>query len=138
MPVQAVIMRVSPILVLVLGVLPACVAIDQDDLHGTYVAEYAFGSEKLALSEDGTYFQEVTVNRDGRTITQQGRWRYNASDRYIELENGLVLQDGFGSLNANYSQPFKGLVLEKVARPFPWSSIKLGSDEVIRLVKKND
>lgn len=105
--------------------LSACTPVKEQDLYGTYLAKYLFGSEKLTLNANGTYKQEVTIKGEPKILEHEGRWRFAAEDNYVELENGLAVQNGFGELSKDYSVPFDGLVLCKIRRSFPLGRIKL-------------
>jgi hypothetical protein len=64
---------------------------DRDELLGTYVAEYEFGTDKLELKSDGPFTQEVTLKEEGNVIHGDGRWKYDKGKRYIHFEDIYVL-----------------------------------------------
>ncbi len=112
-------------LLIIIMMMPACTPDKEKDLYGAYIAKYPFATEKVTLNADGTYIQEVSIKGDPKTLTHKGRWRYEPSDKYVELENALDVTEPSGGLRKNYSIPFNGLVLMKVRRVFP--SIRLGT-----------
>jgi hypothetical protein len=97
----------------------------EQDLSGTYLAKYPFGSEKLTLKANGIYKQEVRIKGEPKILEHEGRWRFAAADNYVELENALAVQTAFGELSENYNVPFDGLVLRKIERSFPRERIRL-------------
>lgn len=116
--------------------LTACTPVKEQDLYGTYLAKYPFGSEKLTLNSNGIYKQEVTITGNSETLEHEGRWRFAAEDNYVELENGLAVQNAFGELSKDYSVPFDGLMLRKIRRSFPTGRIKLqGATEDVYYTK---
>lgn len=117
--------NIAIMLLMLTVLLQACGPVTERDLYGTYIVNYTFGVEKLTLNANGSYKQEVTIKDDPKTLEHEGRWRFAASDNYVELENGLDVQTAFGELRKNYSVPFNGLVLCKVYRSFPLRRIKL-------------
>ncbi len=103
----------------------SCSPVKENDLYGTYIARYSFGTEKVSLNADGIYIQEVTIDGHPNALGHTGRWRYEPRDRYVELENAFDVADPAGGLKRNFDVPFGGLVLMKIRGDFP--SIKLGT-----------
>ena len=115
-----------------------CEPIEESELYGTYIAKYSFGgSEKLILSSDGRYSQEVNVviNGSTKTVQNSGSWSYNPTNKYLRLKDFLIVVDGFGKLKKNYDTPFSGYAVEPVSQIFPWSPIKIGSGEGLLYIK---
>ena len=78
----------------------ACTEVSQKDLYGTYIAKYLFGTEILTLKENGEYQQDIDIRDESKTIIHllhKGLWKYDPEDKYIELKNGLSVQDPFGN-----------------------------------------
>lgn len=110
----------------------ACAQLRPEDVRGEYVAEYAFGRERLTLLADGTYRQEVTVFRthtnDGsapsapEVVAQQDRWTYRPGDGRdlgsVVLTDCLVLWDYPGHLHEGFRSPSKGLCVWPVERRY--------------------
>ncbi|MBI5885938.1 MAG: hypothetical protein HZB85_05080 [Deltaproteobacteria bacterium] len=115
--------NVGILLVLVL-LMTACTPVKEKDLYGTYIAEYSFGYEKVTLSANGEYIQEVSIKGESRVLTHKGHWWYEPKYKYIRLEYGLIIEDS-DSGSEHYYVPFDGDVLMKVRRVFP--SIRLGT-----------
>jgi hypothetical protein len=117
------------ILLILVILMPACTSVTEKDLHGTYIAKYSFGTEKLLLNAGGEYIQEVSIKGDPKgkpkILTQRGHWRYEPADKYIELKNALDVADPTDGLKKDYDVPFDGICLRKVRRVFP--NIRLGS-----------
>jgi len=66
------------------GLLTGCTrSPSRSEIPGVYRATYPFGSETLVLRQDGSYSQEVRINRNGNTNAEYrstGVWRYGAPD----------------------------------------------------------
>jgi len=107
--------------------IPGCKQIKEEDLYGTWVAKYPFGTEKLVLYSNGEYYQHVNVIFNGisKSTTNKGRWKYDIQDRNITLENALVVDDGFGKLKKDYNIPYVGYIVSPVSKLFPWSPLKI-------------
>lgn len=128
MPKLHKLLRVCAVSVLVIGMF-ACKSINEKNLCGTYIAEYSFGTEKLILNANGEYIQEFSIRNEQKgkpkVLTVRGHWRYEPSDKYIELENALNVADPADGLRKDYDVPFDGIRLCKVRQVFP--NIRLGT-----------
>jgi hypothetical protein len=116
--------------------LSACKPSGQSDLFGTYIADYEVAKEKLTLNKDGTFIQEVTLKATSKVDITKGEWSYDSASGYVTFEkNFLIVLNGFGELNHDYTKPSTGAVIEPVEKCF-WH-ISIGTDEGI-LYKKVD
>ena len=122
-------------MLIILALTLSCSRVQEQDLYGTYFAQYEFGSEKLVLHPNGEYEQNIKITLTSETFQKLGKWKYNPKYNDIELEDAYSVQDGFGHLDKSYNIPSEGRVLLGVDRWFPWSGIKLGSDELVQLEK---
>lgn len=104
-------------------------AADKDELLGTYVAEYEFGTDKLELRSDGTYTQEITLKEGEKVIRGDGKWSYDRSRHYIDFEDLYVLSDGYGKKSDAYENLPRGPASYPVARYFWSRRLRLGPDE---------
>jgi len=115
----------------------SCSRVAKEELYGEYRAEYPFGTQRLILRSDRTYTQIIRIKAPTDSVLHSGTWEYWAEFGDVALVNGLHVQDGWGGLAGGYQTPIDGYVLHGVHRFFPWNSIRLGSDELIQLVKLN-
>ena len=122
-------------MLLIMALTLSCSRVQEQDLYGTYFAQYEFGSEKLVLRPNGEYEQNIEVTLTSESFQKLGKWRYIPEFSEVDLEDAFTVQDGFGHLDNSYNIPSEGRVLLGVDRWFPWSSIKLGSDELVQLEK---
>lgn len=102
---------------------------DRDELIGSYVAEYTFGTDKLELKSDGTYTQEITLKEERKVIRGDGRWTYDRTRQYIDFEDLYVLSDGYGNKNDAYKNLPRGLASLPPVRYFWSRRLRLGPDE---------
>src|SRR5574341_755974 len=63
------------------------------DAVGRYAATHDAGTEELILGSDGGFIQRVRLARGGRTCEATGRWKFQAANSYIELDNYLSSWD---------------------------------------------
>lgn len=116
----------------------SCSNVQEQDLYGTYFAKYEFGTETLILHANGKYDQIVEITKTAESFKGQGKWTYLSRFSEIDLENAYCVQDGFGDLDPNYNVPSSGRTLMGIYQLFPWSPIRLGSDELVQLVKQSE
>jgi hypothetical protein len=110
-------------------------AVSSDDLPGSYVAEYPFGTERVTLSADGSYTQEIAV-KDVKSVVNSGRWKYVKESHEVDLAKCLVASDGFGALRKDYAIPLDGGCSLPVEREyFLAGDLRLGPDEGFPLRK---
>lgn len=76
-----------------------------ENVVGTYVASWPFGTDTITLNIDGTFVQQVEVNNEPRRGTIKGSW--TLTDRYVRLDTYLAIADGFGKFNSKWRDPSK-------------------------------
>lgn len=103
-------------------------------IYGTYSADYDIAKEKIALNNDGTFRQEVTLKKGLITDVVTGTWKYDHKTNriifYNYMDTGFI--DGMEKMNANYNTEL-GIASLPVVTFF--GQIRIGSDEGI-LYKK--
>ena len=58
--------------------IPGCFyAMDNQEVEGSYIAEYEFGTDRLEIKPDGTYTQEIKLKADRTVLRGGGRWKYD-------------------------------------------------------------
>lgn len=98
------------------------------NLVGTYSADYQVATERLTLSSDGTFTQEITLKATSKIDIVTGRWSYDAEKGYIQFDNTFMLVlNGFREFDPNYASPKRGRVIT-VAKKF-LGRITIGTDE---------
>ena len=100
-----------------------------EEVYGTYLAEYTFGTEKLTLKSDGTYIQEVRISGNPGPLISTGKWNYDPTAHRGEAWNLYVVADGFGKLVQDYDVRKEGLSSFPVGRYFWSRRLRLGPDE---------
>lgn len=102
---------------------------DRDELLGTYVAEYEFGTDMLELKSDGTYTQEIALKEEGKVIRSDGTWTYDQARHRIDLEDLYVLSDSYGNKSVAYKILPRGVASYPIERYFWSRRLRLGPDE---------
>jgi len=77
---------------------------DRSDLVGVYVAKYPSGTETLTLKPDGTFLQEVRLKepRHSTPVTRSGYWTWDESRQYLDLHDGMAVNDGSGEISPTF------------------------------------
>jgi hypothetical protein len=107
----------------------------QGDVYGTYIARYPYGCERLTLKADGEYTQEADINKNPRIIIHKGKWHLGSDHSQVVLEKPLYIQNVAGALERDYMIPLDGVSAPSIHRLFPWSRVRLGSDQKVQYVK---
>lgn len=102
---------------------------DRNELLGTYIAEYEFGTDMLELKSDGTYVQTIALKEDGKVIRGDGTWTYDQAEHRIVFEDLYVLSDGYGKKSAAYMNFPRGVASYPTERYFWSHQLRLGPDE---------
>jgi hypothetical protein len=75
-------------------------SIDRQELPGTYVLAYDYGTERLSIGADGSYTQEFAEPRGQFQAINTGRWEPGRGDFWdgdlIKLSDPVIVDDGFG------------------------------------------
>jgi len=77
---------------------------ERSDLVGVYVAKYPSGTETLTLKPDGTFLQEVRLKepRHSTPVTRSGYWTWDESRQYLDLHDGMAVNDGSGEISPTF------------------------------------
>jgi hypothetical protein len=81
-----------------------------EQVYGTYVASYPFGTDTLTLNRDGTFVQRIEITGE-EPLTASGRWSFDSEASYAQLQGFIMVDDGSGHLNHNWRTPKSDLVL---------------------------
>lgn len=94
---------IRSIFILVFGIMiGGCSAkVPIDEVFGTYVASYPFGTETLILNRDMTLVQRVQINGDPQAVVIKGSWSFDPSTSYVEFHDHLEVTDKFGKLSSD-------------------------------------
>jgi hypothetical protein len=91
---------------LVIGGCSASVPVQ--NVHGTYVATYPFGTDTITLNSDGTLVQQVVIAGDPPPESARGHWSFDPSNGYVTFDVYLQVDNGFGKLNGTWRTPHHG------------------------------
>ncbi len=112
-----------------------CKPISNSELAGSYWAKYAQASEKLILSSDGHFTQEVTLKSTKNIIVATGTWTFDSNDKEIVFnENFMLVLNGVGELTKDFQHPKPRIVIFPVARSF--GHFQIGSSPSIEYRKE--
>lgn len=114
-------------LVLLLAVLVACSRrVPSEQIAGTYIAKYPFGTAELVLNRDGSFVQTVFLDHQG-TATAHGSWQFDNFRSTITLHGAMPIVDGLGHLQNNWNAT-DDLPEEPVERLWLRIAIELSSE----------
>lgn len=101
-----------------------------EDVFGTYVASYPFGTVTVMLNRDGTFVQQVVVYEDPPPASTTGNWEFDPEDSDVWFNRYLPISDGFGRLSEDWRTPVerRAAAILPVRRRF-FSVIVMGSGE---------
>ena len=80
-----------------------------EEMYGTYIASYPFGTDTITLNRNGTFVQRVAVNQEQPVIVR-GTWDFDAKVHRISLYGAIVVDDGFGDLRKDWRTVTTGIV----------------------------
>jgi hypothetical protein len=114
------------LIVLVLSLMMnACsMAVPQEEVYGTYVASYPFGTDTLVLNRNGTFEQLVALKNE-QPVTVRGSWDFDPEESRIRMYDSLVVADGFGKLRSDWRKVGPGVASLPVKRL--WFKLVIGS-----------
>jgi hypothetical protein len=79
--------------------------VSEPNIIGAYSADYGFAKDKLELSADHTFHQEVKVIATNKAVSASGTWRFEEKHSEIYFsEEFLVIADGFGNLIRDFDK----------------------------------
>ena len=75
-------------------------SIDRQELSGTYLLAYDYGTERLSIRPDGSYTQEFAEPRSAFRTINTGRWELGRGDFWdgdlIKLSDPVIVDNGLG------------------------------------------
>jgi len=91
-------MKVTACLMSTCVVLVVCCAPSEDELRGSYLCKYSFGSESLSLDSGGTFTQRISLDHSSTPIVNQGTWNYERELKTIVFVGRIEVVTPDGSL----------------------------------------
>jgi hypothetical protein len=121
-----------------LSVISGCgKSVGHSDVPGTYVAEYPFATETVAVKEGGKFDQTIKVKVNGKVATTNGTWRFDAKDGDIYFSDEfMVVVDGFGEMVTNFDKPTRKAISILPVR-CSFGKMQIGVDPRIPYEKMN-
>ncbi len=107
--------------------------VQRDDVYGTYMASYPFGTETITLKRDGNFVQRVTIENQP-PASAQGAWQFDQKESRITLSGSMVIVDGFDRLRNDWRAVDPGVVSLDVERH--WSKVLMASAAKYPYVKQ--
>ena len=83
--------RLTFIVVLGLMLIGCSMTVPTEEVYGTYVATYPFGTDKITLNRDGTFVQRVEV-KDEQPVTVQGRWEFDPKESQASFYGAMIMR----------------------------------------------
>jgi len=104
-----------------------------EEMYGTYVASYPFGTDTITLNRDGTFVQRVAISQEQPVIVR-GTWDFDAKVHRISLYGVLLVTDGLGNLRKDWRTVTKGIVSPDVDKR--WFKVVMTLDQEYLYVKQ--
>jgi hypothetical protein len=86
-----------------------------EEVYGTYVAKYPFGTDVLKLNRDGSFVQTIDIESEP-TQTAKGQWSFDPKNSYAKFYGLMIVDDGNGRLSHTWRTPTPTLVLMDLER----------------------
>lgn len=102
---------------------------DTEEIPGTYVAEYEFGTDSLILEPDGTYTQEIKVKRRSEPLRVTGIWKYDQSESRVNLSDVYLIPNPYSDEWDEATATNRGSANLPVERYFFSRKLRFGPDE---------
>lgn len=107
--------------------------VPSNEVPGTYVASYPFGTATLTLHEDGIFTQQVSIQGQ-RPATARGSWTFDQKESSLTLYGSMQVVDGHGRLKSDWQSVLPEPVVASVERL--WFKINIGSGGEYPYIKK--
>jgi len=104
-----------------------------DQVYGTYIASYPFGTDTLTLNRGGTFAQTVEITGQ-QPATVHGRWEFDSEESRANLYGAMIIADGFDHLRKDWQAVTPGIVSLDVEKH--WFKILMGSAATHPYVKR--
>jgi hypothetical protein len=102
----------------------------EEDVPGTYMLQYPFGTETIIIAADHTFAQEVVVPEDNRTLRIKGKWSFHPEHVRLVLNRGFVLGRG-GKLSPIYNELKTSDIVLTVSKQLVAGKIGLAYDHMV-------
>jgi hypothetical protein len=102
---------------------------DPQEMPGTYVAEYNFGTDSLSLKSDGTCLQEIRVKGSLEVLQASGTWNYDQDESRIDLSDVYAIQNRYSDEWDERTVTNRGGASYAVERDVFSRKLRLGPDE---------
>jgi hypothetical protein len=104
--------------------------ITKTELPGTYVADFGFATDTLAIKADGSFTQTIKIKAGGKIATVNGTWHFDPKKRWIHFSEFMVVIDGFDEMVPNFDAPENRQRphVESVRRMF--GKLEIGGDDL--------
>ena len=107
--------------------------VPRDEVYGTYVASYPFGTDAMTLKRDGTFVQHIAVEQE-QPLTISGKWEFDDNQSRANFYGALTITDGFDHLKDDWRTAPPGIVSLDVERH--WFKMEMGSAATYPYIKQ--
>lgn len=110
-------------------------SVPAEEVYGTYIAVYPFGAEMLTLFHDGSFVQQITVEKQS-PVSATGSWSLDpqASRSRVTLSGLITVVDGFDNLKSDWRAEKSGISSMDVEKH--WFRIVIGSARKYPYIKQ--
>ncbi len=117
-----------------LMMLVACsMTVPAEEVYGTYVASYPFGTGTIMLNRDETFVQRVAIKQE-QPVTVRGKWDFDPKESRASFYGALIVADPFDDLREDWRTPTTGIVSLDVERR--WFRVLMDSASTYPYVKQ--
>jgi hypothetical protein len=102
----------SLFIILTLMMLAGCSwNVPAEEVYGTYVASYPYGTETVTLNRDGTFVQSIAIKQE-TTVTVQGTWEFESGtgETRVTFHGARVVDSGSDHPKKDWQTAPTGLV----------------------------
>ena len=102
---------------------------DSEEIPGTYVAEYGFGTDSLTLNSDGSYTQEIKVKGRSEPLRASGTWKYDKNESRVNFSDVYLIPNPYRDEWDEATETNRGFGNYIVERYFFSRKLRFGPDE---------
>ena len=102
-------------------------SVEDDEIHGRYLAQYDFGQEFLTIYPNGAFTQEFKIFHGPKILKNHGVWNFAHEDQMIDFHSFVIASDGYCAREPNPSISNASLPVER--KFFVFGNLRIGSDE---------
>ena len=76
--------------------------VEINEIVGSYIMQYPYGTEELLIEKRGYYMQTFRVKGENNVWTNKGKWEYDEKGSRIILLDAILIDDNFGKMRPQF------------------------------------